>query len=78
MNDHYEVRGHWWLPGREDKKIPGDLKFDPESGGTLTLMGALSLWTDYAEPQIGENGGGHAVPDHRRSRAIRHLSPHLR
>lgn len=57
MSDEaFEVRGHWWLPGREDKEVPGYLRFDPETGGTLTLIGALSVWTDYAEPEVSENG----------------------
>jgi hypothetical protein len=56
VSDVYEAQGHWWLPGREDKKVPGTLKFDPDIGGTLSLIGALSVWTDYAEPVIGEDG----------------------
>jgi ApeA-like protein len=36
-----EQTGWWWLPGREDRKIPGVLTFDPERGGKLTLIGGL-------------------------------------
>ena len=30
----YEGQGHWWLPGREDKKVHGTITFDPEKGAT--------------------------------------------
>jgi hypothetical protein len=36
-----EQTGWWWLPGREDHKVPGVLTFDPAHGGKLTLIGGL-------------------------------------
>lgn len=39
--DEFEAGGFWWLPGREDRKVPGILTFDQERGGRLTLIGAL-------------------------------------
>jgi len=53
----YEGQGHWWLPGREDKKVPGTITFDSEKGGNLSLIGALSHWTEYAEVVPTEGGG---------------------
>jgi hypothetical protein len=53
----YEGQGHWWLPGREDKKVPGTITFDSEKGGTLSLIGALSHWMDHAEVVPLEGGG---------------------
>jgi hypothetical protein len=53
----YEGQGHWWLPGRDDKKVAGTITFDSEKGGTLSLIGALSHWTEYAEPVPTEGGG---------------------
>lgn len=53
----YEGQGHWWLPGREDRKVPGTITFDSEKGGNLSLIGALSHWTEYAEVVPAEGGG---------------------
>lgn len=39
--DELEAGGFWWLPGREDRMVPGILTFDQERGGRLTLIGAL-------------------------------------
>ena len=53
----YEGQGLWWLPGRDDKKVPGTITFDSEKGGNLSLIGALSHWTEYAEVVPTEGGG---------------------
>jgi hypothetical protein len=37
----FEVRGQWWLPGRDDRRVPGILTFSPEEGAELTLFGSL-------------------------------------
>ena len=39
--DAFEVRGDWWLPGSPHPKVAGTLKFDPEEGARLELMGSL-------------------------------------
>jgi len=41
MNDAFEYQGYWWLPGTEGDKVPGILKFDPDAGTTLDLLGSL-------------------------------------
>ncbi len=28
----FETKGVWWLPGREEHRITGILKFNPEDG----------------------------------------------
>ncbi len=53
----FEGQGHWWLPGKEEKKVPGTITFDSETGGNLSLIGALSHWTEYAEVVPTEGGG---------------------
>lgn len=53
----YEGQGHWWLPGKEEKKVAGTITFDSEKGGNLSLIGALSRWTDFAEV-VPTDGGG--------------------
>ena len=41
MNDGFEYQGYWWLPGEDGDKVPGILKFDPDNGATLNLLGSL-------------------------------------
>lgn len=36
-----EFSGEWWLPGDSSKLVSGVLRFDPEIGGSLELLGAL-------------------------------------
>lgn len=38
----FELKGIWWLPGNEAYHITGILKFNPEDGAYLELMGQLS------------------------------------
>jgi len=38
-SESFEVQGHFWLPAQPDKQIAGILKFDRDSGGTLSLIG---------------------------------------
>ena len=40
--EKFEFKGVWWLPGDEAKRVVGILKFNPEDGADLELMGALS------------------------------------
>ena len=54
---NWEVGGHWWLPGREGNKVPGTLAFDPKSGGTLTLIGALLEVEEVATAEATGDGG---------------------
>lgn len=39
--DTLEFDGHFWLPGQPDEKIAGILKFSPDSGGELRLIGGF-------------------------------------
>lgn len=36
-----EWSGHWWLPGDSDRKVPGVLRYSPDDGLTLSLIGAF-------------------------------------
>jgi ApeA N-terminal domain 1 len=55
LNDGFEYQGTWWLPGADIHKVPGILKFDPDAGATLNLLGSLKGLagvTDPLEPEI--------------------------
>src|SRR5438874_33709 len=30
ISDSFELKGEWWLPGHEDKAIPGTLSYTPD------------------------------------------------
>jgi ApeA-like protein len=55
LNDVFEYQGHWWLAGTDGDKVPGILKFDPDAGATLDLLGSLEGLPgaiDPLEPEI--------------------------
>ena len=39
---NFELKGIWWLPDNKENYIMGILKFNPEDGAYLELMGQLS------------------------------------
>ncbi len=42
MNESFEYKGYWWLPENEERRIAGTLKYSPEDGPILELIG--SFW----------------------------------
>ncbi|WP_067135658.1 HEPN domain-containing protein [Microtetraspora malaysiensis] len=45
----FQVEGEWWLPGREGRRVTGTLRFDPEFGAELRLIGAFRGILDGGE-----------------------------
>lgn len=41
LNEPGEWAGLWWLPGEADNKVPGVLRYDPERGLELSLIGTF-------------------------------------
>jgi hypothetical protein len=41
MIEEFEYKGDWWIPGKR-KKVSGTLKYTPEKGAILDLIGVLS------------------------------------
>jgi len=41
-----EYQGYWWLPDKPEKGVPGTLKFDPDEGANLNLLGSFQEATD--------------------------------
>ncbi len=55
MNEKFEYQGYWWLPDEPEKKVPGTLKFDPDEGASLNLLGSLKEAEDLGamiEPEL--------------------------
>jgi hypothetical protein len=55
LNEKFEYQGYWWLPGADEDEVPGILKFDPDDGATLDLLGSLKGLEgviDLLEPEI--------------------------
>lgn len=50
MNEKFEYQGYWWLPGAGEDKVPGILKFDPDNGATLNLLGSLKGFEGLIDP----------------------------
>lgn len=64
--DNFEIRGFWWLPENENKKVPGVLKFSADKEIKLELMGSFhesirqaieSKQPQYFETILGESNG---------------------
>lgn len=49
MTNAFEVQGEWWLPIRDDHKVPGILRFSSDTGAELTLLGRLRSIFEEAE-----------------------------
>ncbi len=41
MNESFEYQGYWWLPDTPEEQVPGILRFDPDEGATLNLVGSF-------------------------------------
>jgi ApeA N-terminal domain 1 len=55
LNEKFEYQGYWGLPGADEDEVPGTLKFDPDEGATLNLLGSLKGLRgviDPLEPEI--------------------------
>lgn len=57
--EKFELKGVWWLPENDENYIHGILKFDPEDGAYLELMGQLiDHKTNEADIILGRSANG--------------------
>lgn len=40
--EKFDYQGYWWIPDEAEKKVPGTLKFSPDEGARLELLGSLN------------------------------------
>jgi hypothetical protein len=78
LNDGFEYQGHWWLPGEAGDKVPGILKFDPDDGATLDLLGSLKGLEgviELLEPKIilGLSSNGRRITLHECDKSLGNL-----
>ena len=57
MMEKFECMGIWWLPENPEKRLPGILKFTPDEGGVLELIGSfknkrLGEMNNLIDPEI--------------------------
>ena len=55
MIEEFEYKGEWWLPDNPDRRISGTLKFTPNGGAVLDLIGSFKDFGDITkteEPDI--------------------------
>ena len=53
--DKSEYQGYWWIPDEPEKKVPGTLKFDPDKGAILDLLGSFKrdeAFVPLLEPKL--------------------------
>ncbi|MGE5436284.1 MAG: hypothetical protein ACM3O3_03580 [Syntrophothermus sp.] len=41
MNTEFTFQGYWWLPGQEEEKVPGTLRYFPGESTSLETLGEL-------------------------------------
>ena len=61
--ESFEYTGHWWLPEKPDRKLRGNLKFDPSSTARLTLNGQLFPMVDFSVNDLKEIPIIHGIID---------------
>ena len=52
MMDKFEYEGIWWLPDKPEKQISGTLRFTPNEGAILELIGSFKDTKDILKPEI--------------------------
>ena len=52
MMDKFEYEGIWWLPDKPEKRISGTLRFTPNEGVILELIGSFKDTKDILKPEI--------------------------
>ncbi len=79
MIEEFEYKGKWWLPDNPEGNITGTLRFTPDEGAVLDLMGSFNgsfeIWTGKPfKPEIilgtssdGKNLTLHKCFEHKRS-----------
>jgi hypothetical protein len=53
--EDFEYKGMWWLPAEPEKQVPGTLRFTPNEGATLDLIGSFRDMTQMGttlDPEI--------------------------
>jgi hypothetical protein len=50
MDKEFRYEGYWWLPSASDDKIPGILRFDPDEGSNLDIMGSFEGLKGIVDP----------------------------
>lgn len=61
MNETFEHKGFFWLPNYPDKKIPGTLKFSPDTGILLELIGSFPKENSKQEIILGFTEKGKCI-----------------
>lgn len=61
MTENFEHKGLWWLPDKEDEQVSGILKFSPENGLVLDLIGAFPRDRNNEEIILGFTEKGECI-----------------
>lgn len=79
MIDKFEYKGIWWLPDKPEKRISGTLRFTPNEGAILELIGSFKGIKDInkmLEPEIilGISSNGKKITLHKCSETKSNIS----
>ena len=55
MKEQFEIKGYWFLPGKEDNRVAGTLYFTPDKGITLELIGSFHEHLEFLQVSFDEN-----------------------
>ena len=47
MMNKFEYEGIWWLPDKPEKQVSGTLRFTPNEGAILKLIGSFKVYQGY-------------------------------
>lgn len=61
MTEPFEYKGIFWLPNKPNEQIHGILKYEPENGTTLDLIGAFNRTKDKFDFILGFTENGKSV-----------------
>lgn len=61
MTEPFEYKGIFWLPNKPNEQIHGILKYEPENGTTLDLIGAFNRQEDKFDFILGFTENGKSV-----------------
>lgn len=64
LHEQKEWRGHWWLPEAPDRQMAGWLRYEPDEGLTLTLIGGFEdgRWVEVSPGVHSLSGGRRDFP----------------
>ena len=65
MMDKFEYEGIWWLPDEPEKQVSGTLRFTPNEGAILDLIGSFKDIKEINKIILGISSNGKNITLHK-------------